>query len=204
VGNSRGKIKRTRAAAAATRSLATAAAFGDIILYGGAGNFPNVEHLFVRSFMTRAARGGYWRGPVDRRRLVAVVVRVAVVVLPLFGRARTHSHTYTRARTRPHHYGTTYTGARANRRAHAQRRRWPARRTGRVRRAGRRRRPRPRDRRLVPSAATANRRARRSRVFRGRQRSLATDRVFTYYFTSRRVHASLLIINNFLHKVYNK
>lgn len=97
--NSGGKIKRTRAAAAATRSLATAAAFGDIILYGGAGNFPNVEHLFVRSFMTRAARGGYWRGPVDRRRLVAVVVRVAVVALPLSGRARTHSHTHTRAHT---------------------------------------------------------------------------------------------------------
>lgn len=109
--NSGGKIKRTRATAAATRSLSTAAAFGDIILYGGAGNFPNVEHLFVRSFMTRAARGGYWRGPVDRRRLVAVVVRVAVVALPLSGRARTHSHTHTRARTRPH--GNTYTGARA-------------------------------------------------------------------------------------------
>jgi len=153
--NSGGKIKRARATAAATRSLSTAAAFGDIILYGGAGNFPNVEHLFVRSFMTRAARGGYWRGPVDRRRLVAVVVRVAVVALPLSGHARTHSVTHTNARAHDHTAILTRRRARANRLAHAQRRRrprWPALETGRARRAGRRRRPRPRRRCLVPSA----------------------------------------------------
>jgi len=195
--NSGGKIKRTRAAAAATRSLATAAAFGDIILYGGAGNFPNVEHLFVRSFMTRAARGGYWRGPVDRRRLVAVVVRVAVVALPLSGRARTHSHTHTRASTRPHRYGTTYTGAR---RTIAHTRSDGGGRGGRLvewvgygARVGG----------VAPGPAAGGLSPPRRRPIDERAGLVCTaadsalsrhtsDRVFTYYyFTLRRVHASL-------------
>lgn len=121
--------------------------------------------------------------------------------------ARAHILTHTLASTRPHRYGTTYTGARANHRAHAQRRRrpwWPARRMGWVRRAGRRRRPRPRGRRLVPSAATANRRARRSRVCRSRQRTLAAhDRsgfyILLFYSSPRPCESMMMIINNFLH-----
>lgn len=84
-----------------------------------AGNFQSVEHLFVRSFMTRVARGGYWRGPVDGR-LVVVVVRVVVVAtLPLSRRAH----------TRPQHY--LRGGARARAHAHRLRRRRRGRTVGR-------------------------------------------------------------------------
>lgn len=61
--------------------------------------------------MTRAARGGYWRGPVDGR-LVVVVVRVAVVVVAV---AVVVTSLPTRA---PHGRNTTYAEARA--RAHTR------------------------------------------------------------------------------------
>lgn len=72
-------MKKNQASATITTGLCRVI----ILLYGDEGNFPDVEHLFVRSFMTRAARGGLLAGPTVDRRLVVVVVRVAIVAFYL-------------------------------------------------------------------------------------------------------------------------
>lgn len=79
--------------------------------------------------MTRAARGGYWRGPVDSRLVVVVVVRVAVAAaaarLPLSperesARARTHVRTHARTRTHTRAHRHAHTRTRTHTSAHVR------------------------------------------------------------------------------------